>query len=143
MWQHHRSRGENQEIIGLSSAFFVAGKEKRMKYDGNVVGPRLRELRKSRKMTLDEVSEKTGLSISTLTQLEQGGRRMSLPGLYAFMEVYSCDANTLLSIPQNELDRELDLQLNRLSFDKREKCKRLLVQLLQILQDNGGDNDAQ
>lgn len=25
MWQHHRSRGENQEMIGLSSAFLLPG----------------------------------------------------------------------------------------------------------------------
>ena len=25
MWQYHRRRGENQEIIGLSSPFFVVG----------------------------------------------------------------------------------------------------------------------
>lgn len=106
-----------------------------MNYDGNVVGPRLREIRKSRKMTLDKVSEATGLSISTLTQLEQGGRRMSLSGLYAFMNVYRCDANALLNIPTNETDKEMDLQLSRLPLDKREKCKVLLGQLLQILQE--------
>ena len=137
-----RKQGREPRKIGLSSAFFVAGKEKRMNYDGNVVGPRLREIRKSRQMTLDEVSEATGFSISTLTQLEQGGRRMSLSGLYAFMDVYRCDANTLLNIPMNKADHEFDLQLNRLPFDKGEMCKMLLGQLIRILQESGGENDA-
>ena len=113
-----------------------------MEYDGNVVGPRLRELRKNKKMTLDEVSELTGLSISTLSQLEQGGRRMSLSSLYAFMNAFQCDANTLLNISVSKTDNELEIQLDRLSSYKKEKCKEAIVQLLGVLLENGGQSSA-
>ncbi|MEG3628119.1 helix-turn-helix domain-containing protein [Streptomyces poriticola] len=42
------------------------------------VGPRLRQLRKEREVTLAALSETTGISVSTLSRLESGLRRPSL-----------------------------------------------------------------
>nr|WP_198664319.1 helix-turn-helix transcriptional regulator [Jiangella endophytica] len=42
------------------------------------VGPRLRELRQQRGVTLTQLSETTGFSVSTLSRLESGGRRPTL-----------------------------------------------------------------
>ncbi|CRZ35080.1 helix-turn-helix protein [Herbinix hemicellulosilytica] len=53
-----------------------------MKYDGYTVGPKLRQLRKDKKLSLYRVSEKTGLSQSSITQVEQGGRNLSMKILY-------------------------------------------------------------
>lgn len=46
------------------------------------VGPRLRRLRKDRGVTLAGLSEATGISVSTLSRLESGGR-MAQPGAVA------------------------------------------------------------
>jgi len=114
-----------------------------MKYDGNVVGPRLRELRKSKKLTLDELSEMTGLSVSTLKQLEQGGRRMSIRSLYLLMSAYQCDANTLLNISTNKEINVLDLELNKLQSGKREKCRMVFKEIIELLLSfDGGRKDA-
>lgn len=112
-----------------------------MEYDGNVVGPRLRELRKNKKMTLDEVSELTGLSISTLKQLEQGGRRLSMASLYLFMDAYQCDANTLLNIATNASKNQPDLGLDRLPHSAKEKCMEVFGQVVELLV-NGGRSNA-
>ena len=109
-----------------------------MEYDGNVVGPRLRELRKNKKLTLDEVSELTGLSISTLKQLEQGGRRLSMASLYLFMDAYQCDANTLLNIVMNEPKNTLDLELDKLPVMVQEKCREVFGHVIEMLLMNGG-----
>ena len=53
-----------------------------MKYDGYVVGPILRKLREDRGYSLTRLSEVTGLSVSTLIQMEQGGRNLSMKSLY-------------------------------------------------------------
>lgn len=42
------------------------------------VGPRLRALRQQRGATLAELSELTGISVSTLSRLESGGRKPTL-----------------------------------------------------------------
>jgi transcriptional regulator with XRE-family HTH domain len=47
------------------------------------VGPRLRALRRRRGSTLAEVSEATGISVSTLSRLEGGGRKPTLELLLA------------------------------------------------------------
>ena len=39
------------------------------------VGPRLRKLRQERDVTLAELSESTGVSVSTLSRLESGARK--------------------------------------------------------------------
>ena len=115
-----------------------------MEYDGNVIGPRLRELRKSRKMTLDKVSELTGLSISTLKQVEQGGRRLSMASLYLFMTVYGCDANTVLSIPADMSEKHfLEMKLEELPKGKKEKCREMFGQIIEmLLAGNGGHTDG-
>ncbi|GAB3933750.1 hypothetical protein GCM10027614_05420 [Micromonospora vulcania] len=42
------------------------------------VGPRLRTLRQQRGTTLAQLAELTGISVSTLSRLESGGRRPTL-----------------------------------------------------------------
>lgn len=42
------------------------------------VGPRLRSLRKQRGVTLEQLAESTGISVSTLSRLESGQRRPTL-----------------------------------------------------------------
>ena len=43
-----------------------------MAYDGYEIGPHIRQIRKRRKMTVAELSDKTGLSSSSINQIEQG-----------------------------------------------------------------------
>ena len=70
------------------------------KYDGYTVGPNLRQLRKDKKLSVYQVSELTGLSNSSINQIEQGGRGLSMNGLYLLMDAYQCDANKLLNIEE-------------------------------------------
>ena len=42
------------------------------------VGPRLRALRQRRNVTLSGLARTTGISVSTLSRLESGGRRPTL-----------------------------------------------------------------
>lgn len=69
-----------------------------MQYDGYIVGPVVRQLRLDKKLTIDQVSESTGLSNSSIQQIEQGGRNLSMKSLYLFMNAYECDANTILNV---------------------------------------------
>ncbi len=52
------------------------------------VGPRLRALRQQRGATLAELSELTGISVSTLSRLESGGRKPTLELLLALARAY-------------------------------------------------------
>lgn len=82
-----------------------------MQYNGYEVGPVIRRLRKQQKMSVEELSGRIGLSGSSIKQLEQGGRNMSMNTLFQLMEVFQCDANTILNIT---IDKD-----NRVSLDRK------------------------
>jgi transcriptional regulator with XRE-family HTH domain len=59
------------------------------------VGPRLRALRRARRTTLAEVSGRTGISVSTLSRLESGGRRPTLKLLLLLARAYDVPLDQL------------------------------------------------
>ncbi|MGF0122004.1 MULTISPECIES: helix-turn-helix domain-containing protein [unclassified Pseudoclavibacter] len=63
------------------------------------VAPRLREIRQARGMTLSEVAHETGLSVSTLSRLESGGRRPSLDALLPLARCYRVPLDDLVGAP--------------------------------------------
>lgn len=62
-------------------------------------GPRLRALRKRHDVTLDELSAQTGISTSTLSRLESGGRRPTLELLLPLARVYGVTLDELVGAP--------------------------------------------
>lgn len=89
-----------------------------MKYNSYEVGPVLRRLRKDRHYTVEAFSEKTGISPSTIKQMEQGGRNLSMRNLYVMMDVLDVDANTILGLDDRKDNLSIDKKLNQLD-DKR------------------------
>ncbi|HWK91951.1 MAG TPA: XRE family transcriptional regulator [Luteimicrobium sp.] len=63
------------------------------------VGPRLRDLRRRRGMTLAQVADATGVSVSTLSRLESGGRRPTLELLVPLARTYRVALDDLVGAP--------------------------------------------
>ena len=63
------------------------------------VGPRLRALRTERGATLTEIADDTGISVSTLSRLESGGRRPSLELLLPLARAYGVALDDLVDAP--------------------------------------------
>ncbi|HTK64210.1 MAG TPA: XRE family transcriptional regulator [Pseudonocardia sp.] len=63
------------------------------------VGPRLRELRRRRGITLAELSASTGISASTLSRLESGGRRPNLELLLPLARAHGVPLDELVGAP--------------------------------------------
>jgi transcriptional regulator with XRE-family HTH domain len=63
------------------------------------VGPRLRALRKERGITLAGLAETTGISVSTLSRLESGGRRATLELLLPLARAYRVPLDDLVGAP--------------------------------------------
>lgn len=70
-----------------------------VEYQGWNAGAAIRELRIERNMTIEELSEAVDKSVSHITQLEEGNRKMSIDLLYALISVLETDANTVLAVP--------------------------------------------
>ncbi|MGM0348292.1 helix-turn-helix domain-containing protein [Streptomyces sp. Adlamb9] len=66
----------------------------------DAVGPRLRELRRRRGITLAELGQRTGISESTLSRLEGGSRKPALELLLPLAEVYAVPLDHLVDPPR-------------------------------------------
>lgn len=65
----------------------------------DAVGPRLKQLRARRDITLSELAEQTGISISTLSRLEAGLRRPTLEQLLPLARVHGVTLDELVDAP--------------------------------------------
>jgi transcriptional regulator with XRE-family HTH domain len=63
------------------------------------VGPRLRALRRARQTTLAQLSTATGISVSTLSRLESGGRRPTLELLLPLARAHQVTLDELVDAP--------------------------------------------
>lgn len=65
----------------------------------DAVGPRLRALRKEREATLADLSEQTGISVSTLSRLESGVRKPTLELLLPLAKAHNVTLDDLVDAP--------------------------------------------
>ena len=65
-----------------------------------LVAPRLRRIREQRGLTLTALAESTGISKSTLSRLETGGRRPTLELLLALARAYRVPLDDLVGAPE-------------------------------------------
>jgi transcriptional regulator with XRE-family HTH domain len=65
-----------------------------------LVGARLRKVREQRGVTLTEVAERSGISKSTLSRLENGQRRPSLELLLPLAQLYRVPLDDLVGAPE-------------------------------------------
>ena len=63
------------------------------------VGPRLRSLRRARAVTLAQLAEETGISLSTLSRLESGRRKPTLELLLPLAKAYGVPLDELVGAP--------------------------------------------
>ncbi|MFI6216968.1 XRE family transcriptional regulator [Nocardia brasiliensis] len=66
----------------------------------DVVGPRLRALRRERGITLADLAARTGVSESTLSRLESGQRRATLELLLPLARTYDVPLDDLVGAPR-------------------------------------------
>ncbi|MQA35171.1 helix-turn-helix domain-containing protein [Modestobacter roseus] len=65
----------------------------------DAVGPRLRQLRQRREVTLTDLAAETGISVSTLSRLEAGLRRPSLEQLLPLARAHGVTLDELVDAP--------------------------------------------
>lgn len=65
------------------------------------VAGRLRQLRRRRGLTLAQVAEATGISVSTLSRLESGSRRPALDVLLPLAQAYQVPLDHLVGAPES------------------------------------------
>jgi transcriptional regulator with XRE-family HTH domain len=66
---------------------------------------KMRKLRKEKKISLEEISKKTGLPISFLTDIEEGKISPSVSDIIQISKVFSIDSGAFLSVKEREKKR--------------------------------------
>ena len=109
-----------------------------VEYQGYVNGPLLRRIRKERGFTIEKVCELAGISTSTLSQMEQGGRKLTMRNLYHLMRIYNVDANTLLGVPKMVAGNSIDESLKTLSLRERDFLTSSFLYMIERAAEEGG-----
>ena len=103
-----------------------------MKYEGWVIGARIKELRIKKGMTLDELGSRLEISFSHIRQIEIGSRKMSIDLLYKILDVLEIDANTLLGIDLcHESRTSIDEALESLNGQQQAYFRTIFLQMIQ------------
>ena len=94
----------------------------------NLVGSRIRELRKGRHLTQTELSEKIGVAQSDLSRMEQGEYKVGLDTLFKLLQVFDLKIGEFFgeSDTTGPEDRELVTEYRELSDEARQEVRDFL-----------------
>ena len=83
------------------------------------IGQRLHDLRIQRKITIEELGDRLGVSVSHINQVERGYRNMSLGLLMKYISEFEVVANHILMGTTDNKNKTIEERLDKLSPDKR------------------------
>jgi len=66
----------------------------------NEIADKIRDLRKEKGLTLKDLSTKTGLSVSFLSQVENGASSLAITSLKKIAEAFDVTMNYFFDVPQ-------------------------------------------
>ena len=92
----------------------------------HLVGSRIRELRKGRHLTQNELSEKIGVAQSDLSRMEQGEYKVGLDTLFKILQVFDLKMSEFFGETEQPVDpdsRELVTDFRGLSEDARREVR--------------------
>ncbi|MCX7720256.1 MAG: helix-turn-helix domain-containing protein [Dictyoglomus thermophilum] len=98
------------------------------------VGKRIRETRKKRNMKLEDLAEKTGLSLSYISLIERGLKNPSLKALERIAKAFNLPTSYFFS---EDNDETIETFLRtKTSLDEDER--RMIIQLIKSLESKKG-----
>ena len=92
----------------------------------NLVGSRIRELRKGRHLTQTELSERIGIAQSDLSRMEQGEYKVGLDTLFKILQVFDLKMGEFFGetdVPEPPGARELVTDFQALSADAQREVR--------------------
>ena len=91
-----------------------------------LVGSRIRELRKGRRLTQTELSEKIGVAQSDLSRMEQGEYKVGLDTLFKILQVFDLKMGEFFGeteTPEERQARDLMTEFKTLSDEARQEIR--------------------
>ena len=109
-----------------------------------LVGTRIRELRKGRRLTQTELAEKIGIAQSDLSRMEQGEYKVGLDTLFKILHVFELKMGEFFGETEKADDveaRELVSEFLELSSEARREVREFL-RFKKLQQSSHGDGPA-
>lgn len=91
-------------------------------------GENLREIRKAKKMTQEQLAEKVGVSRQSVSKWENGEAYPEMNNILTLCDIFQCKINTLVNeslLDINSLDEEVKMSVVKLKKEKQKKVKGL------------------
>lgn len=89
-----------------------------MIYSRYKIGQKLRDIRIDNGLTIVELAERLGISVSHVNQIERGYRNMSLDLLMRYIDEFDVDANSILTCADKKTN-SIDDKLSSMSQDSK------------------------
>lgn len=80
-----------------------------------MIGPRLREARLARQLSLNAVAQKADISVATLSRIERDQQRIDVELLMALMRILKLNAQEVLDEKSEEEDDGVDPMVSKIS----------------------------
>ena len=100
--------------------------------DSELFCARLKEIRTQRKMTQQDISDKTGIPSTSISHIEAGSRKPSLENFYKFVVVLNVSADYLLGRTEHSSDPGTDpisKSIQELPESEREIIQKFILSL--------------
>lgn len=100
--------------------------EAMMYYDVKESGQRIKKLRKERKLTQEQLAERLGISVKTVTAIETGARGTSIDGLVTIAEFFGVSLDYLVLGKKSEV----------IGIEIPEEKKEFALKMLKVILEN-------
>lgn len=98
------------------------------------IGNKIRKLRKEKNLTLEELSKKTGLSLSYISLIERGLKNPSLKALEKIAECFGINP-AIFFIENEEIEEKESIEVFlRANTNLDEEERKMIIQLIESLE---------
>ncbi len=104
-------------------------------FDKKFFAKRLKEIRKGKKLTQDEVCDKSNIDISNYSKIETGKILPSLNSFYKIVKGLDVDANEFFEFNHLQEENLLDERIRKIYHNYSLKEKQLLYKLMRSIED--------
>lgn len=105
------------------------------------LGNALRQLRKTKGLTLAELAERVDSHVGNLSRIERGTAKPSLALLYRLAEAMEFSLGEIFSIADQKVHNDNQIALNTIFICLLEQDKELLLDFAQLLQERANRNN--
>ena len=107
-----------------------------MSVDYKLIGTRIKEKRKQKKLTQENLAEMLNVSVGYVSQVERGVTKISLDLLAGISTLLECDISFFVSESAINSNYYLLAEVNDSLSSLNEKEKRILLGMAELLKDN-------